>query len=157
MEKVKNSLREDIPVELCMEKDVICSACPNLEKGVCATAEKVKNMTQWCCRPVDFPRVHRFPGRRFFQAVGKNIIRAGRRQRHLRGLQLDRNLYQKRKRRAVKKNSFMKYQILVGVHEAVLFIPILCRSPDRYRSRHRSFQAASGSFHRGSFLPHQEK
>ena len=44
MEKVKNSLREDIPVELCMEKDVICSACPNLEKGVCATAEKVKKI-----------------------------------------------------------------------------------------------------------------
>ena len=91
----------------------------------------------------------------FFE--GKEYHKSRQKRENLRRLQLDRNLYQKRKRRAVKKNSFMKYQVLVWVHEAVLFIPILCRSPDRYRSRHRSFQAASGSFHRGSFLPHQEK
>lgn len=42
MERIKNSLKEDTLVELCMEKDVICSACPNLEKGVCTTADKVE-------------------------------------------------------------------------------------------------------------------
>lgn len=42
MEKVKNCFKDETEVELCMEKDVICSACPNLKNGICATADKVE-------------------------------------------------------------------------------------------------------------------
>ena len=79
MEKVKNSLREDIPVELCMEKDVICSACPNLEKGVCATAEKVKKYDTMVLSACGLSEGSQISWQEFSQAVEKNIIKAGRR------------------------------------------------------------------------------
>lgn len=79
MEKVKNSLRDDIPVELCMEKDVICSACPNLEKGVCATAEKVKKYDTMVLSACGLSEGSQISWQEFSQAAGKNIIRAGRR------------------------------------------------------------------------------
>lgn len=79
MEKVKNSLREGIPVELCVEKDVICSACPNLEKGVCATAEKVKKYDIMVLSACGLSEGSQISWQEFSQAVEKNIIKAGRR------------------------------------------------------------------------------
>ena len=80
MEKIKNSLRENTPVELSIEKDVICSACPNLENGICATADKVEKYDGMVLEACGFSEGTQISWKEFSQAVEKNIIRAGRRE-----------------------------------------------------------------------------
>ena len=81
MEKVKNCIKDETEVELCMEKDVICSACPNLKNGICATGDKVEKYDRMVLEACGFSEGVRVSWREFSRAVEKNIIRAGRREK----------------------------------------------------------------------------
>ncbi len=37
MGDVLHTLKEDTPIQVCREKDIICKACPNLQNGICAS------------------------------------------------------------------------------------------------------------------------
>lgn len=79
MEKVHSSLKEDTQIELCVGKDVICSACPNLQKGVCTTAEKVEKYDKRVLEACGFSAGSRITWKEFSQTVEKNIIESGKR------------------------------------------------------------------------------
>ena len=69
MEKVKNCLKDETEVELCMEKDVICSACPNLKNGICATGDKVEKYDRMVLEACGFSEGVRVSWREFSRAV----------------------------------------------------------------------------------------
>ena len=79
MGKVLEEMEEDTPLELCREKDIICSACPNLEEGVCITGEKVKAYDEKVLKACGLQPGSRLTWQEFSNAVKHNIIEAGKR------------------------------------------------------------------------------
>lgn len=79
MRKMLECLEKDAVVKLLAEGDNICCACPNLQNGVCISAELVKSYDNKVLQICDLKAGEQISFREFADCVQEKILASGKR------------------------------------------------------------------------------
>ena len=80
MQKMLEFLEKDAMVELTVAGDKICSVCPNLEAGICVSAELVKNYDNKVLKLCGLKAGEQISFRKFVDCVQEKILGSGKRE-----------------------------------------------------------------------------
>ena len=80
MQKMLEFLEKDAMVELTVAGDKICSVCPNLEAGICVSAELVKSYDNKVLKLCGLKAGEQISFRKFVDCVQEKILDSGKRE-----------------------------------------------------------------------------